>query len=65
MLKNTSKKYVWNNPDSIVTLKPFCLNNLIKYLAVFSTDLGDLFLIIPSPSTLYNPISFSVKILLF
>ena len=29
-----------NNPDSIVILKPFCLNNLIKYLVVFSADLA-------------------------
>lgn len=65
MLKDTSKKSVWNNPDSIVILKPFCLNNLIKYLAVFSADLGDLLLIIPSPSSLYNPNSLSIKILLF
>ena len=64
MLKDTSKKSVWNNADSIVILKPFCLNNLIKYLAVFSVDLGDLLLIIPSLSSLYNPNSLSIKILL-
>ena len=65
MLKDVSKKSVWNNTDSIDTLKPFCLNNLVKYLAVFLADLGDLLINIPSPSYLYNPNSLSVKILLF
>ena len=54
MLKDTSKKSDWNNHDSIVILKQFRLNNLIKYLAVFSADLGDLLLIILSPSSLYS-----------
>ena len=49
MLKNTSEKSVWNNLDSIVILKPFCLDNLIKYLAVFLADLGDVLLVIPGP----------------
>ena len=48
MLKDTYKKSVWNNTDSFVILKPFCLINLIKFLAVFSADLGDLHIIIPS-----------------
>ena len=65
MLKDVSKKSVWNNTDSIDTLKPFCLNNLVKYLAVFLADLGDLLINIPSPSYLYNPNSLSVKLLLF
>ena len=46
MLKDIFKKSVWNNTDSIVILKLFCLNNFIKYLAVFSADLGDLLLIV-------------------
>ena len=54
-LKDTSKKKIWNNPDSFVILKLFCLNNLIKYLVVFSANLGDLLIFIPSPSSLFNP----------
>ena len=48
MSKGTYKNSFWNNPDFFVILKPFCLINLIKFLAVFSADLGDLHIVIPS-----------------
>ena len=65
MLNDTSKKFVSNNMDYIVILKPFYLNKSFKYLVVFSADLGSFLYIIHSMSSLHNPNSLCEKNLTF